>query len=276
MRHSRGGGHRPRSIDVRTDRYPPPVLDLAFVVFVIAIAWLGWFRGFISQVAGLGSAIALWIFFDLWYPPIDLALAGLGHAFADYPYIRKLVGFVGAYFVCMLVIFGVEAGFIRKVAALEVGNRGLGVVVGALKGVLYATALLFFVETAILWQKPGDDPVPSWMRDSVALHVLGPYNPIRVFTLKEALENRIARRGRTGDAEGDDDSAAEDRTAPPPPLEESSAVRRLFKASPIRKLMEEAAGESEWQGRGYGDMVMDPKVREVLGDAGLVELLLGE
>jgi hypothetical protein len=40
--------------------------------------------------------------------------------------------------------------------------------------------------------------------------------------------------------------------------------------------MEETATESEWQGRGYGDLVMDPKVREVLGDADLMELLLGE
>ncbi len=253
------------------------MLDAGFVVFVVAIAWLGWFRGFIAQVAGFFSAVALWVFFDVWYPPVDLVLAGVGPAFSEHPYIRKLVGFVGAYFVCMILIFLVEAGLIRKVGALETGNRSLGVAVGAVKGFLYATALLWMVETAILWKKPPDVPAPSWLTQSVALHTLGPYNPVRVFSLKEALENALARRGRTGDVEGDDDSAAdEDPTAPPTTLEESGDVRRLFKASPIRRLIETAAAESEWQGRGYGDMVMDPRVREVLGDAGLVELLLGE
>ncbi len=256
-----------------------PVLDAAFVLFVIAIAWLGWFRGFLSQVAGLFAAVGLWVFFDAWYPPIDLALAGVGPAFSEHPYIRKLVGFVGAYFACMVVIFLFEAAVVRKIKALEKGNRGLGVAVGALKGLLYATALLWMVETSLLWKKPTDEPAPSWLTRSVALHTLGPYNPVRVFSLKEALENALARRGKSGDVEGDDDSAdgsQEDPTAPPETLEESGTVRRLFLASPIRRLIEEAAAESEWQGRGYGDMVMDPRVREVLGDAGLVELLLGE
>jgi hypothetical protein len=254
-------------------------MDVTFVVFVIAIAWLGWFRGFLAQVAGFVAAVLLWIFFDSWYPPADLALAGLGPAFGAHPYLRKLVGFLGAYWACMVLVFALEAAVVRKARVLERGNRWLGVGVGLLKGLVYATALLWMVETSLLWRKPADRPAPSWLRESVAVDVLGPWNPVRVLSLREALEERIAQNERA--AAGDDDSArdgvsGEDPQAPPPRLEESGSVRRLFLASPIRKLMEETATESEWQGRGYGDLVMDPKVREVLGDADLMELLLGE
>ncbi len=257
---------------------PMPV-DVAFVVFACAIAALGWFRGFIAQVAGFGAVVGLWACFDAWYPPVDLALAGLGPAFAEYPYLRKCAGFLSAYFACMFLIFVVEAAIVRRVGALEKGNRMLGVAVGAVKGLLYATALLWMVETALLWRKPPHDPVPSFLSESVAVATLGPFNPARVYSLKEALERGVSRGEVAVGAEGSvrrSDAGEEDPEAPSPELEESSTVRRLFKASPMRRLLEETAGESEWQGRGYGDLVMDPKVREVLGDTGIVELLLGE
>ena len=275
--------------------------DVLAVLLFIAMAGLGWYRGTLVQVATVIIATLLIGLFEAWYPPIDGALADLAIPLAEYPTLRKLVGFLGAYFLAVTAVAVMELAS-RRIGEVETVNRAGGVLIGAAKGVLYVVALAWFAETATLWDKPPREPRPSWMRESLVLKTVSPWNPVRVYTLKQAIEVKLARaelakrdkerRGqgpRVSDGEPLDEAAA--ATTPDgkqgdeaamgevwiaEPLEESPRVRALYRASPMRALMDETASLSEWQGRGYGDLIRDPHVREMLGNANFADLLMGE
>ncbi|MCO4771348.1 MAG: CvpA family protein [Deltaproteobacteria bacterium] len=270
--------------------------DLLALLLVLAMTLLGWYRGTLVQIVTVVIAVLLLVFFDAWFPPLEMPLAQLAMPLAEYPYLRKLVAFLLAYIGCVTVVAMIEVA--TRDTEAEQANRIGGVVIGALKGLLYVAALAWFVETVTLWDKPPHEPAPSWMRDSLLMTAVGPWNPVRVYTLKEAVELKLARAelaereraaGRAPDGgEALDEAAAAATPDGQPaelgreegfdviPLEESSKARQLYRASPVRALMDETASLSEWQGRGYGDMVRDPRVREILGDANIADLLMGE
>jgi len=260
------------------------------------MAGLGWYRGTLVQVVTVAIAVLLMVFFDAWYPPVDSALAQLAMPLAEHPYLRKLVGFLGAYIGCVTIVAILEVAS-RSSQRAEQANRGGGLVIGGIKGIAYVVALAWLVETATLWDLPPHEPAPSWMRESALMTAAAPWNPVRVYTLKGAIETSLARaelaeRERERDALDEAAAAAtpdgqpsrESRIAKarrpeplePEDLESSAKARALYRASPMRALMDETASLSEWQGRGYGDMVRDPRVREILGDDNIANLLMGE
>lgn len=292
-------------------------LDLSLAVFVLAMALLGWMRGLWSQLAGIVAFAAMWIGFDLWYPPIDALVAGIGGVFAEYPQVRKLVGFVIGWFAAVLVLAVIEWGVIRRIDGLESGNRAFGLALGGAKGVVYAAALLWLVQGVEAWGRgPGAAPAP-WLRESRAVELLGPYNPVYVYVLKERVLEAVARAERArrtlsgataeGPAAGGGGSGPEatkgpstersttgkDGTKGTVPTEqrqgtqaggaatsalpeEDKRVWALVRASPLGALVGETATLSEWEGRGYGDLVSDPKVRQALGDASIADILFGD
>ncbi len=271
--------------------------DALAVIFVLATGGLGWYRGALVQTVTIFAAVILLVMFDAWYPPVDAVLANIGSPLSENVYLRKMVGFLGAFFLLLITaaIFELAA---RRSGFLVDGNRKIGVALGALQGVAAVVLLAWFVETVTLWEKQPHELTPSWMRESVVMKTVSPWNPVRVYGLKDAIERGItkvdrekerrereAQRLAAKNGEALDPAAAavtpDGEPAPQDPidpvlLENDARVRALFKASPVRKLMDETASLSEWHGRGYGDLVRDPEVRKILRDADIADLLFGD
>ena len=51
--------------------------DVLALVLTSAMALLGWYRGTLVQVVTVVVAVLLLVFFDVWYPPLELPLANL-------------------------------------------------------------------------------------------------------------------------------------------------------------------------------------------------------
>lgn len=271
--------------------------DALAVIFVLATGGLGWYRGALVQTVTIFAAVILGVFFDAWYPPFDTALANLAPPLAENVYLREMVGFLVAFFLLLITVAILELAA-RRSGALVDGNRKVGVALGALQGIAAVVLLAWFVETVTLWEKQPNELTPAWMRESVVMKTVGPWNPVRVYGLKDAIERGItkvdrekerrereARRAARKEGEGLDPAAAAatpDADAEgqdpidPVLLENDARVRALFRASPVRKLMDETASLSEWHGRGYGDLVKDPEVRRILRDADIADLLFGD
>ena len=272
--------------------------DVLAVIFVLATGGLGWYRGALVQTVTIFAVVVLGVFFDAWYPPLDIPLANLAPPLAEHVYLRKLVGFLGAFFLLLVAVTLIELAA-RRSGGLEDTNRLVGVALGALQGVAVVILLAWFVETVTLWEKRPGELRPAWMRESLVMNAVGPWNPVRVYGLKDAMERGIAkvdrekerrskeaaRQATSGGEALDPAAAARTPDAPsddprdpidPVLLENDARVRALFKASPVRHLMDETASLSEWHGRGYGDLVMDPKVRAILKDADIADLLFGD
>lgn len=278
------------------------IADVLALVLVCAMALLGWYRGTLVQAVTVAVAVLLIVFFDAWYPPLDMPLANLALALAEYPYLRKLVAFLGAYIGSMTVVAIIELA--TRGSRGETANRGGGVVIGALKGLVYVVALAWLVETVTLWDKPPHEPSPRWIRESTLMAAVRPWNPVRVFALREAMERKLAKAEKAQREAAETAEADSERQAAGDPLDEAAAAatpdgadksarpepdfevldevnasaksRALWRMSPMRALMDETASLSEWQGRGYGDLVRDPEVRAVLRDADIADLLMGE
>jgi len=271
--------------------------DVLALIFVLATGGLGWYRGALVQTVTIFAAAILLVMFDAWYPPLDAPLANLAAPLAEHVYLRKLVGFLGAFFLLLIFVTIIELAA-RRSGALEDGNRKVGVALGMVQGVLVVLILAWFVETVTLWEKRPGELRPSWMRESLVMNTVSPFNPVRVYGLKDAVERGITKvdrekqrredeerrkkaKGETLDAAAaaaTPEEAAGDPDDPIDPvlLENDARVRALFKASPIRALMDETASLSEWHGRGYGELVMDPEVRAILKDADIADLLFGD
>ena len=261
-------------------------VDALAVIFVLALTALGWFRGAIAQLVTIGAALGLWFGWELWYPPVDLWLAGMGPAFNDHPFVRQGTAFVGAYLAVVIAVFLVERLVVQNVEALDATNRGAGAFLGGVKGIAYAIALIWIVEGMTIWGKPKEEPMPAWWGESGFVELVGPYNPVRVFTLKELAEE-LVRRGKatkkaedeegTGSGEelGEAQADAGDRGQERTELENDRDVFAWMKKSPIGRILDDTASYSEWSGSTYGQLIMDPRVRELLRDKDFTEDLLG-
>lgn len=269
--------------------------DLLAVIFVLATGALGWYRGALVQTVTIFAVVILGVFFDAWYPPIDAPLANLAPPLAEHVYLRKLIGFLGAFFLLLIFVTIIELAA-RRSGALEDGNRKIGVALGMLQGLAVVVILAWFVETVTLWEQRPGELRPAWMRESLVMQTVAPLNPVRVYGLKDAIERGIVKVDREkarreeeaaraakkdaldpAAAAATPDAPSDDPRDPIDPvlLENDERVRALFKASPIRKLMDETASLHEWHGRGYSDLVMDPEVRAILKDADIADLLFG-
>lgn len=266
------------------------VLDIAFVAFVLALILLGWFRGLLSQVVTIGALLLLWWFFAIWYPPVDGVLASLGPAFEQHAFLRRLVGFAGAYLVIVLLVGVIEVVLVKRVGALSFSNHWAGGALGGLKGLLYGLAILWGIEAVVLWGRPVDEPPPPFLAESRVLGLAGDWNPVRVLTLREALIEGLEKVQATIEEKrpGDDDDSSLSAKAKEllssvlPDQRQMTRLRPPPKPRSPRELIQEKARRRDllelqelWSEQSYIALLRDERVRELLADPEARALLLG-
>lgn len=165
------------------------VADIVVLLFVAAIMVRGYLRGLLSQIATIGAALALWFFFDLWFPPVDLWLEGLHEVLTQFAILRRIAAFSGAYLIVALVVAAIEHLLVARVSFLKSGNTWMGAALGLVKGVAYAVVIVWLVQVATGGGKAvSDKRQPAWMSDSVVFCRLALWNPVRVMSAREMLE----------------------------------------------------------------------------------------
>lgn len=261
------------------------VLDLLILAFVILLGVLGWFRGLISQLATIGAFVGLWLTKQLWLDDLSALLAGLGPAMADHEFLRRMVAFLGAYFVIVVLVFVVERLVVNKVGPLKWSNHWAGAALGGLKGGLYAVLAVWMLQTVALWEQQPEEPAPRWLEDSFVVSQVGPYNPVRLFSLREIIDDTVGRVREVAGSLGDDDSAdgpaaAADgeRTPTEPTPRRLSSQRRqaVEEAPPVHVLIEEAVRDGGLDARTWRQLYRDPRVRRILADPDARDLLFGK
>jgi hypothetical protein len=165
------------------------VADIVALLFVAAITVRGYLRGLLSQVATIAAALALWFFFESWFPPVDLWLTGLHEVFAQFAILRRMAAFSGAYLVVVLLLTAIEHLLVARVRFLTSGNTWMGALLGLVKGVAYAVLIVWLIQVG----SGGGEAVsekrqPAWMSDSVVFAGLAVWNPVRVMSAREMLE----------------------------------------------------------------------------------------
>jgi hypothetical protein len=165
------------------------VADIVALLFVAAIMVRGYLRGLLSQVATIAAALGLWLFFDAWFPPVDLWLAGLHEVFDQFAVLRRITAFFGAYLTVLLGLSAIEHLLVARVRALRSGNSWMGASLGLLKGVAYAVVIVWLVQVATGGgEAVSEKRQPEWMSDSVVFSSLGLWNPVRVMSAREMLQ----------------------------------------------------------------------------------------
>ncbi len=267
------------------------LLDIAFVAFVLALILLGWFRGLLSQVVTIGAFFLLWWFFAIWYPPVDGMLSSLGPAFEQHPFLRRLVGFSGAYMSVVLLVGLLEVILVKRVGALSFSNHWAGGLLGGVKGLLYGLAILWGIEAVVLWGRPATEAPPPLIAESRVLTAAGPWNPVRVLTLREALVDGLEKVKATVDEKrprnDDDDSSLSARAkelldSVLPEKRQMTQLRPPPKPKSPKELIQEKARQRDllelqelWEDQSYLELLRDPRVRELLADPEARALLLG-
>jgi len=260
------------------------VLDLVVVAFVILLGVLGWFRGLISQVVTIGAFVALWLTKHLWLDAVSGWLAGLGQAMADHEFLRRMVAFWGAYFLIVVAVFVIERLVVNKVGPLKWSNHWAGAALGGVKGIVYAVLGIWAVQSIALWDQQPDDPTPAWVEGSFVVSQVGPYNPVRLFSLREIIDETVERMRAVATAMGDDDSAGDDvtaegertRTQPTPRRATTRRRQAVEEAPPVHTLIEEAARDGGLDARTWRQLYRDPRVRRILADPRARDLLFGK
>ncbi|MEE2827939.1 MAG: CvpA family protein [Myxococcota bacterium] len=234
------------------------VIDVLCTAFVALLAVFGWHRGLISQVITIGAAVLLWFTRPLWEEAAGSILVHLGSAFSYNPFLRKMTAFVLLYLVVVLLVLIIERKVIRKVGPLRWTNHWLGAALGASKGLIYTVAILWTVQTVVLWKQAPSEPEPQWMSESRALQIAGPWNPVRLFTLQEIVEE-IRTRANSPDTE--------DQT--------SERKQAIAEAPPVRELVDDLDDDESWSRARYLELMKDPRVKKILDEPGLKSLLFG-
>lgn len=241
-------------------------IDIAAILFVALLAVLGWFRGLVGQIAGLGALLLLWFTREAWEGP---AVSILGHvlpAATGHPVLGRLVAFSVLLLALLLAVFLVERAVIRRVGPLRTGNEWLGAVLGGLKGAIYAVLAIWLVEAAVLWNQEPEEPAPSWLRESRAVRLLGPWNPVRLFSLKEIVQEAVVRAREAQDTATAAGEAATGSMA--------DARRRLIEqAPPVRAIVRDVLQDRPWEKLGWRQLATDPRVKRVLADPTIRDLL---
>jgi len=244
-------------------------IDIAALLFVVLLTVLGWFRGLVAQIATLGGALLLFVTRDAWADPVTAVLGKAIPALSQHPVLGRLVAFVVLLGLLLIAAFAIERAVIRKVGPLKLSNHWLGAALGGVKGVVYAVLAIWLVEAAVLWEQEPEEETPAWLADSMVVRQVGPWNPVRLFSLKELVQE-AAERVREREEDG--------RSAPLAPADdgEASRVEAIEGAPPVRSLIEETAERNGWSDLSYRQLATDPRVRRVLADPQLKDLLIGK
>lgn len=166
------------------------VADILALLLVAGIGMRGYMRGLVAEVATLAIALLLWLSLDLWYPPADEWL-GLQHALlAEFGVLRRIVAYSGAYAILLLIILALEALLVDRIALLKAGNRWLGATIGLARGMLYAVLLVWLIQVGAAGGRAVEEieQQPDWMAESLVFHQLALWNPVRVMSARELLE----------------------------------------------------------------------------------------
>jgi uncharacterized membrane protein required for colicin V production len=242
-------------------------IDIVALLFLVLLTVLGWFRGLVAQIATLGAAVLLYLTRDLWADPMTAVLGAGVPTLADHPALGRLVAFVLLFLAILILAFIIERAVIRKVGPLKLSNHWLGAVLGAVKGVVYAVLAVWLVEAVVLWEQEPEELTPGWLADSFVVQQVGPWNPVRLFSLKEVVEEaaeRIRERRETGQEEPAEAEA------------EGSRAEAIEGSPPVMTLISETAEQNGWSELSYRELATDPRVRQVLADPAVKDLLFGK
>ncbi len=251
-------------------------IDLLAVALVVGMATLGWFRGLISQVVTIGAAVALWLTADQWAGPVGDQLVFLGDAWAEHGFLRRMTAGLLLYFAIVLAVLIVERLVVQKFGPLKLSNHWLGAVLGGAKGVVYGAIAIWIVQTIALWEMPPDEEPPGWLTESRAAATVAPYNPVRLFSLQELIEEAVERVQAVAAADDDDDSAARERPRTTTrPMRARTRKAIIEEAPPVKVLITDEEERRGLDGKSWGQLARDPRVRRILADPEIRDLLYG-
>jgi len=228
-------------------------VDILSAAFLVLMTFFGWKRGLISQVVTLGSAYLLWVTRESWMGPVGNTLAKVGPAFADNFFLRDIASCLLLFGTLLLTVWIIEKKVVEKSGPLRFSNNWGGALVGLAKGGLYATLLLWTIQTGALWKQAPGEHAPSWVSNSIAISVVNPWNPIRMFTLREMVDEMKARAGAA-------------QTPREKALRESTSLKELVNA---------AKSDPEWATASYRKLLDDPRVQAIIADPELGDMLFG-
>ena len=122
------------------------LLDIGIIAVILLSAVIGFFRGLVREILSLlGWIISLWA---AWvHAP---RVAGLFASFITSPDVQKAAAFVSLFLIC-LVLIAVISHFICRIingSALKSMDRTLGIVFGALRGVLLVAVFSILVQSS--------------------------------------------------------------------------------------------------------------------------------
>jgi uncharacterized membrane protein required for colicin V production len=257
-------------------------IDLIALTFVVLLAVIGWYRGLISQAATIGAAVGLWFTTDLWAGPVGDQLAFLGDAFAEHGFLRRMTAGLLLYFAIVLGVMIVERLVVQRFGPLKLSNHWAGSCLGAAKGVVYGAIAIWTVQTIALWEKQPDEEPPAWLSESKAAAFIAPYNPVRLFSLQELIAEAVERvqQVRNGTA-ADDPTEASVAAGDGEPRTRSAAMRRrtrravIEEAPPVKVLIDDASEREGLREKSWTELARDPRVRRILADPKIRDLLYG-
>jgi membrane protein required for colicin V production len=121
------------------------LFDIAIIAVILLSAIIGLFRGLVRELLSLlGWIIAIWV---AWvYAPQFAEL----FSFITSPDVRKAAAFI-ALFLVTLVLIAVLSHFISKAisgSALKATDRTLGMVFGALRGILLIAVITILIQSS--------------------------------------------------------------------------------------------------------------------------------
>lgn len=151
--------------------------DYAILIILFISAVLGLVRGFLREVASL----LIWIL-GFWLAVRYASAIGQAMKFIKSPEDRLIVGY-GVVLVATLIASTVVGMLLKKLvesSGAGAGDRSLGTLFGAARGVVLVTALILVGEMALA-------PQPAWWRESKLIPYAGPLvkvarrlNPVQV------------------------------------------------------------------------------------------------
>jgi uncharacterized membrane protein required for colicin V production len=228
-------------------------VDILSAAFLVLMTFFGWKRGLISQVVTLGSAYLLWFTRESWMGPVGNTLAKLGSAFADNFFLRDIASCLLLFGTLLLTVWIIEKKVVEKSGPLRFSNHWGGAVLGLAKGVLYATLLLWTIQTGVLWKQAPGERAPSWVSNSIAISVVDPWNPIRMFTLRELVNEMKTRASKA----------------------QTPREQALRKSTSLKDLVNAAKNDPEWATASYRKLLDDPRVQAIIADPELGDMLFG-
>jgi len=149
-------------------------LDLAMLGLVLLSVVIGLVRGFVQEALSLATwVLAIWLGLSFAADLAALLPAGIENA-----RLRLIIGFAALFIVTLLAgaVLNTLAGHLVKYTGIGGTDRLLGVLFGAVRGVLVLAALAMLAELTAL-------PQASWWREAA---LLGPLQEVVVW-LREVL-----------------------------------------------------------------------------------------